>query len=391
MLVFLYLSGILGLVSGLTDPVARQYEKFSRNLLINIDVNSNILISPLSAFQALSMLYFGAESSTRRQLRRNLIGRGGWGGLVQMNRRITQVLKQANRAHGISLTSTNNVFAQRSMYINQDYQRTLKGVFDAPITRLNFGHPQKAAMQINQRVHKATRGLISNVVNEGDLGNSQTQMVLVNTLYFNGRWKFPFEGIERHPSFFFLSNGLFNRLPIKMMFKTGRFKHIKKDDLNLLELPYQGDQLVMECVWPATDITKALNSVDGLRSSLKWNHPKWAKVFLPRFKMEASIDLKQPLSNQNIQIQDMFNRRKADFRGINNRRNLFVGKLMQKVVLDVDTEGTKAAAATTAVMSARRSFVKVEELRVNEPFLVYIRHKTSNLILFKGLVRNPSE
>ncbi|MHC4199205.1 MAG: serpin family protein, partial [Planctomycetota bacterium] len=183
-----------------------------------------------------------------------------------------------------------------------------------------------------------------------------------------------------------------NRITVPTMRQTERFGYAEAEGLQVLELPYVGDELSMAILLPKK--THGLAEIEALldAGSMKTWLSRLAKrkvqVFLPRFKIEFGLDLKKALKSMGMPLA--FDDRKADFSGMDGRIWLYIGAVIHQAYVDVNEEGTEAAAATAVVMKGRSVAKAPPVFRADHPFIFLIRDRKTGSILFVGRVMNPT-
>ncbi|XP_076991403.1 serpin B11 isoform X4 [Tamandua tetradactyla] len=217
-------------------------------------------------------------------------------------------------------------------------------------------------------------------------------MVLVNVIYFKGQWKNKFEERETIKAPFQLSDG--KSVIVEMMHQTGMFKlaFIGEPQMQVLELPYVNNRLSMVILLPVglanlKQIEKQLN----LKTFQKWTSSsnmvkREVEVHIPRFRLEIKYELNTLL--RSLGMTDIFDQMKADLSGISPAKHLYLSKVIHKSYVDVNEEGTEAAAATGDSVGVKRLPIRAQFM-ANHPFLFFIRHIDTNTILFCGRLTSP--
>ena len=179
------------------------------------------------------------------------------------------------------------------------------------------------------------------------------------------------------------------------MRQTEKFEFAILDELSasMLEMPYTGNRLSLQLLLPRRGnnlaaLEQKLRTAD-LQQLFDANRgEEKVAVTLPRFKLEQTIPLTDQL--QKLGMNDMFVGGKADFSAIDGSRNLYVSEVVQKAFIEVNEEGSEAAAATGEVMMATSMPMPLEEFRADRPFLFFLRDKLTGMVLFQGRVADPS-
>ena len=349
----------------------------------------NMMVSPLSLTQTMAMLANGADGDTKAELVK-VLGFEGYS-LEEMNAyymNLNKGLLSVDKATKLSLA---NSFWINNQYTAIDsYKKTLQNSYDAEVQELPFDNTICA--KINQWAEENTYGCIKKVVNKSNI-NSNTVMALLNATYFKGIWKDKFK--EKN-SF----KGNFTA-PDKSSFveymKQESFEaNVYEDkDCKLIELPYGNEAFSMVVILPNEEITldKLMQNVDADR----WQ--SWMEqlsfhtnvlVQLPKFtgKYEYNENLKQTLIEMGV--VDAFSKHDADFSQMTETQ-VFVNFIKQSSFIEVNEEGTEAAAVVYIGENVSDSGMKVFEFKATRPFFYAIKEKSTNAILFMGKVTNPKE
>lgn len=352
----------------------------------------NIFISPYSISVALLMVYAGSRQNTASQMKKTLhINESKKEGVHDAHRKYISLLEEIKE---FDLHTANRMYINTNFKLLTKYFEEIKEMYHSLSENLDFGQaPKDAAGKINNWVQDVTKGKIKDIIPDGYL-NGNTALVLVNAIYFKGNWNNKFEKrLTKSEDFFKTST---EKVSVDMMFikKSFKLRQDSKHDCQILELPYEGSCLSMFIILPnQIDGIEALHkslSSDFLQSIIENQqfHSGEVEVKLPKFKMESSFELKQHLSA--LGMADLFDSNKADLSGISDCP-LFVSEVFHKAFVEVNEEGTEAAAATAAVVMTRCAIVRMPPLRfiANHPFMFLIVDKRSQMILFMGKLNKP--
>ncbi|XP_047231086.1 antithrombin-III [Girardinichthys multiradiatus] len=289
------------------------------------------------------------------------------------------------------LVSANRLFGDKSLSFNQTYQNISEAVYGAKLMPLNFKtNPDAARMTINNWISNKTENRIQDTLPSGAL-DSNTILVLVNTIFFKGQWKNKFPKENVIASDFYVDESPICQ--VNMMFQEIKFnyKDLPDEKVQLLEMPYRGDEITMVIILPnrGHPLSQVEENLDQnkLNSWLDQMRETTVSVTMPRFRVEDSFSLKEKL--QQMGLTDLFNPERASLPGILEHGHTFISDAYHKAFLEVNEEGSEAA-ATTVVMAVGRSFNHNREFfQADHPFLVIIRESTLNAVLFIGRVSNP--
>ncbi|XP_049624122.1 glia-derived nexin [Suncus etruscus] len=350
--------------------------------------HDNIVVSPHGIASALGMLQLGADGRTKKQL--TLVMRYSVNGAGKHLKKINKAI--SSKKNKDIVTTANAVFAQSGFRMQAPFIARSKDVFQCEVRSLDFKNPTNACDSINAWVKNETRGMIDSVLSPDLIDSALTRLVLVNTVYFKGLWKSRFQPENTKKRTFVAADGKSYQVPMLAQLSVFRCGSASiPGDLwyNFIELPYHGESISMLIALP-TETSTPLSaliphiSTDTIDSWMSIMVPKRVQVILPKFTAEAQTDLKEPLKY--LGLTDMFDPAKANFSKITKSESLHVSHVLQKAKIEVSEDGTKASAATTAILIARSSppwFI------VDRPFLFFIRHNPTGAILFMGQINKP--
>jgi serpin B len=304
-------------------------------------------------------------------------------------------LNDAGKSGLYQLSIANRLWGQEGHHFLEAFLKTLRDDYQADLQQLDFQtQPEQARQTINQWVEQATQGKIKDLIPQGLL-NEMTRLVLTNAVYFKGKWQQPFKPDATQPAPFFLSAGKQADVPLmyqKQHCRFGKFDLAGQAGLQVIELTYQGDELSMVVLLPnQKDGLSALEkqlSVDNLKQwTTKLAQPE-VKIWLPKFKLSAEFQLRDVLTDLGMPLA--FTPHRADFSGMDGQHDLYISAVVHKAYVDVNEEGTEAAAATgVGVVGAMARPPKPQEFRADHPFLFLIHDEKTGCILFLGRVTDP--
>jgi serpin B len=365
----------------------------SSNLSFAIDLykmlsgnDGNIALSPYSISSALAMTYAGARGNTASQMADvlnlpvndpNIHARFG---------ALTGALNSRGRGKGIDLSVANALWGQEGEDFLMGFLEITESVYGAGLKTVDFASdPERARGIINVWVRKETRQKIEELLKRGALDRS-TSLVLTNAIYFKGGWTNKFDpGLTREGDFWIAPG---SSVPVDMMHQKRKLKYFQTDEVQVLDLPYQGDEFSMIVLLPkALDGLGALErdlTAGTLDSWLSRMRVEDVSVSLPKFKLTSDLLLNEPL--QAMGMTDAFSLGKADFSGMTGEKNLFIDAVVHQAIVEVDEEGTEAAAATAVVMKKGPA---IPEFKADHPFMLLIRDNISGSLLFMGRVTKP--
>ncbi|XP_034413406.1 plasminogen activator inhibitor 1 [Cyclopterus lumpus] len=349
-------------------------------------VDQNVALSPYGVSSVLAMAQLGASGNTRRALTAamgfSLHERG-------MSRQQRLLQRDLSSEDGVETAS--GVMVERKMSLEKGYRRALAKAFQTHPNQVDFTKPDQAVSIINSWVSDHTAGAIPEFFASGSL-TDETRLVILNALHFQGLWKVPFDPKMTQERMFHCANG--SKVPVHMMrlanrYNYGEFVTANGVDYDVIEVPYKGDSLSMLLVSPfEPEVQLSTLSSDLSSQRIKQWRTELRNVkrqlAMPRFILNSEVNLKTALLNMGL--GDMFNLATADFTRITTDERLCVSKVLQRVKIEVNEQGTKGAAATVAVMFSRMA---VEEITLDRPFLFLIQHKQTGAVLFMGHFNQP--
>lgn len=346
----------------------------------------NAVLSPWSITSALSMTYPGARGATQTAFETVLHQ-----SLTQeryhraMNSVSLALDSRSQGAKDFQLRANNQLFTQTGMTVVPAFLDVLGEEYGAGVRLLDFAtQPEPSRKAINQWIDANTAHLIPELLKQGAV-TSDTRLALVNTLYFNAKWKTPFEHSRTANGTFTLGDG--STMQVPMMAGEGlAVRQATVDSVLALELPYKGDEVAMLVLAPPVGtLAQFEQSLDAakLRSFVDALTEGTAAVRMPKFEARSQADLKEVLTALGLGVAFTPN---ADFTGMQAEGGLAITAVVHEAVVKTDEAGTEAAAAT-AVIVGRVSLPQYVE--VDRPFLYLIRDRATGVVLFLGRVTRP--
>lgn len=353
----------------------------------------NIFFSPFSISSALAMVILGAKGSTAAQLSKTF----HFDSVEDIHSRFQSLNAEVSkRGASHTLKLANRLYGEKTYNFLPEYLASTQKMYGADLAPVDFLHASEdARKEINQWVKGQTEGKIPELLSVGVV-DSMTKLVLVNAIYFKGMWEEKFMTEDTTDAPFRLSKK--DTKTVKMMYQKKKFPFGYISDLKckVLEMPYQGGELSMVILLPKDieDESTGLKKIEKqitLEKLLEWTKRENLEfidvhVKLPRFKIEESYTLNSNLGR--LGVQDLFSSSKADLSGMSGSRDLFISKIVHKSFVEVNEEGTEAAAATGGIATFCM-LLPEEEFTVDHPFIFFIRHNPTSNVLFLGRVCSP--
>jgi serpin B len=379
--------------------VVEANNRFTFELYSNLDKDTgnsgkNIFFSPFSISTALALVYEGARGSTADQIQSvfhfptdNASRRSEY----------SAVLAGLNEGNsGYTLSTANALWAEKTYSFLPEYTRVAKVYYDADTKNLDFVHqPEQSRNTINKWVADQTNDKIKDLLPAGSI-DAATRLVITNAIYFKGMWVKQFEKDQTKDAPFTVAQG--RSVTVRMMQRTDEdaiYNYMETSSMQVLEMPYTskgGKALSMLVILPKGE---SLNSVEtslagsGLSDLKSKLTSQRVMVYFPKFKIETQYSLSKNLQSMGMPIAFSGN---ADFSGMDGTKDLAISDVVHKAFIDVNEEGTEAAAATGAVISLKAiaDVNPVPVFRADHPFLFFIVDDDTGNILFMGRVTNPN-
>lgn len=347
--------------------------------------DNNLMISPLSITQALSMTYNGANGETKTAFENVLHYEG------QTTAEVNQAALDLTRAllevdSKVDIKIANSIWYRQGFSVEQDFINANQTYYNAEVSELDFSNPASKDI-INNWVDEKTNHKIDKIV---DNINGDDVMFLINAIYFKGAWKAEFDKNDTEEKPFYLADG--STKNVAMMKIENDFSVYFEPDYSAIDLPYGQGNYSMVVLLPNDD--SSLNELINQLDNEEWNtlmqsmgEPSAWNLELPKFKFEYENTLNNELIDLGLGVafSDL-----ADFTGINKNGGLKISRVKHKTFVEVNEEGTEAAAVTSVVLGVTSVGPNTNTFIIDHPFLFVIKEKYTNAILFIGTVTDPS-
>jgi serpin B len=355
---------------------------------IAITDNRNLMLSPLSASTALTMLLNGCGGDTYTQLQGTLEYPSGMT-INDINEAYKSLVDQLLKADPkVKLALANAIFYRNAFNVKPPFLTTMSNYYKATVEALNFALPS-ALTTINKWASDNTNSKIPKVLDEID---PDAVMFIMNALYFNGDWSYQFDKSKTQERPFYPDSG--GTANVTTMNGEVGSKVIYRNAFKAIEMPYGRTNFTMVVIVPDGNLnsfytTFTPQSWDNLTSDLD-GMSDFGKmtVFMPKFKFSCEKYLDDQLKSMGM--VDAFIPFRANLSGISDQ-SIFVDFVKQNTFIEVDEEGTEAAAVTTIGIKLTSMPVEPDQFIIDKSFIFAIRERTTNTLLFIGKVVNPQE
>jgi serine protease inhibitor len=354
----------------------------------------NVVLSPVSAALALSMVLNGASGETKDEMLGALsLGGRGLDAINAANAQLIKLIRTPTRDVTLSVADSLWVNRRRAT-LRPDYQARMQASYDAEISDLDFADPNAAA-RINAWASQETHGRISKLIDRLDAADLS---LLLDAVYFKGQWTHKFDKAQTQPRDFTLAGGSAKQVP--RMAQSGRFEYFETGDLQAIRLPFGEGDLAMEVLLPAK--ASSLAELEKNLTSEHWKDwqtryaPLPGRIELPRFELKATYRLNEPLRTlgmmrafepEGSQLTDMLAPP-----GRAGAARFFISSVLQSIFWQVDEEGSEAAAVTAIGIRAAAVVRQPPpfQMIVDRPFFCAIEDRRSGALLFMGAIFDPS-
>ncbi|MCK5636258.1 MAG: serpin family protein, partial [Thermoplasmatales archaeon] len=292
--------------------------------------------------------------------------------------------------NGYTISTANAFWAHQDYTFLQEYLDLLENFYMAEAHELDFAKNIEAAEIINTWIEEQTNDKIKDMISPSSLSD-YTKLVLTNAIYFKGMWSIPFDAENTYTTDFELTAD--DAIQIDMMSEGGSdYNYTETDDLQIIELQYTGDDLSMIVVLPKENNVSIAESSLSTDNLAQWKNSLYVEevdIEIPKFKFEKKYALNDLL--RSMGIIDAFIPDIADFSKMDGTNALFISEAIHQSFVEVNEEGTEAAAATAIIMEATAMPEEPKSFIADHPFIFLIQHKETGAILFMGRVMNPAE
>ncbi|MFH1391118.1 MAG: serpin family protein [Candidatus Diapherotrites archaeon] len=347
----------------------------------------NVFISPWSLSSALGMTQEGARGNTLLEMQQVLNLPANDSERQSAFAHLFNSINSPNDAYQMS--TANAIWADDSLQMLEGFVNTVKTYYGAEARELDFAQSAQATNTINTWVEDKTNDKIKDLIPPNTL-SSDTRLVLTNAVYFKGTWQIQFDPKDTREEEFRTPDGTVMTDMMRITKNDDGFDYAEDELAQVLELPYKGDKLSMLILLPTEDslsnLEESLNAqkINSYRNSLQKTE---LPIYIPKFKFEEKYFLKENLPN--IGMIDAFSPN-ADFFGISDER-LLISEVIHQSFVEVNEEGTEAAAATAVIMEKTSSIGDPTIFKADHPFIFAIIDKDSGMILFLGKVADPTK
>ncbi len=379
----------------ISDPVNGS-NQFALDMLSQISdgQQKNIFLSPWSIYSALAIVHEGARGTTEKEMNDVLHFSDNENVTRQQFASAYDRLNPGDKGYALSVA--NALWVENDYPLLSNFTNDIDRNFHGIAKNVDFkGSTEDTRKTINSWVAERTGNKITDLISPVDI-SSDTRLIITNAVYFNGKWVNSFDKNLTQPRNFTTAEGKIIETP--MMHKDGNeflFNYLETDDMQALELPYQGERVSMIILLPKNDNISSLErslSLEKLSDIRKGLQERLVEVYIPKFKFSTKYSLVDNLKGIGLTIPFAS---EADFSGIDGKKDLFISDVIHQAFVDVNEEGTEAAAATAVIFGATAAppsrRIEIPVFRADHPFIFIIQERETGNILFMGRVSDPSK
>uniref|UniRef100_A0A0N4ZTI6 SERPIN domain-containing protein n=1 Tax=Parastrongyloides trichosuri TaxID=131310 RepID=A0A0N4ZTI6_PARTI len=346
--------------------------------------NKRFVFSPISLITALSMAYAGSKGETLEEFCKVVNSDNNSNETHEYFLELINSLKEIPENSELALTLANKIYVAHNFKILDSYSKLLKEYYEGNFENINFME-QDSANKINEFVSEATNKKITELVTQENF-NENTKIVLVNCLYFKGEWAKMFKEYNTYEDLFYETESVHKKM--EFMKRNDFLMHFENPDLQLVLLDYCDRRTQFGIILPKNkfQIENVIGNLNGddLAEMINKVSNKGVELHLPKFKMESAHNFNA--TQNNLGLKTGFSTA-ANFSGISNEGPLYISKIVQKVIIDVNEKGTEAAAATGVMIELLSMIYPPEDpiiIKADNPFFFFII-RDNKYILFNGI------
>ncbi len=355
--------------------------------------NDNLFHSPLSASLALAMTYAGARGTTATEMATALefklaapVLHRAFNGLTQELARRDGAVSGEVGGEPVKLSLVNALWGRTGAKFLPEFLDTLDVNYGAGLRLLDFGGDTEGSRQIiNRFVEQSTAGKIKDLIPTGVL-RPDTILVLTNAIHFKAPWLQPFDGMTADKPFTLASGQTVN---VPTMQRRGQLGYAETDDYQAVEIGYVGGKLSFFILAPKPGKRAAVEAaLDGARLQAAFDavKPTELQLELPKFSFDAKLSMKALLGKLGMPTAFTDS---ADFSGMNGQGGIVIGEVVHQAFIAIDEKGTEAAAATAVIAVPPSGPPPATPVKIDRPFLFFIRDRATGTVLFVGRLADP--
>jgi len=375
--------------SGSISDIVNGNNQFALDMFSKLgSQQENVFFSPWSIYSAIAMAREGAKGKTALEMQQ----------VMHLPENDSQRRQSFALAYdkfnakdaGYTLSTANAIWVEKDYPLLDNFTAAIERYYHGSAQNVDFKDAtEDTRSMINSWVESRTNSKIKDLISPGGI-SPKTQLVITNAVYFNGTWVISFDKNATRKGNFKTDDGRIIETPMmESVGRESRFNYTETGDMQILELPYQGKRISMIILLPKSDISSLEKSLTGRLAELtKGLQESRVDVYIPKFTFAAKYFMAKNLEDMGMPTAFTPG---ADFSGINGRKDLFINEVIHQAFVDVNEQGTEAAAATAVVMPTMAyGAPKTPVFDADHPFVFLIQDIETGNILFIGRVSDPS-
>lgn len=367
------------------NAIINANNQFALELYSKIKEDKNIFFSPYSISTALAMTYEGAKGQTAQEIQSVFHFPEDPSVRRPAFARIYNQINKKEKTY--KLHTANALWAEQTYQFLPEYLNTVERYYGGKTTNLDFiTKTEESRKIINDWVEEKTNNKIKDLIPQGAI-NQLTRLVLTNAIYFKGTWVKQFDKKYTREGDFRISPN--NIVKVQMMsLPDEEFNYADTEKLQILEMPYDGEELSMLILLPKEDDLAYLEETLSVEKLSEWRNmltKQEVDIYMPKFTFETKYFMVETLKEMGMPTA--FIPDSADLSGMDGTRNLFISNIIHQAFVEVNEEGTEAAAATAVIVAITGMPTNI--FRADHPFIFIIQQRETGNILFLGKVVDP--
>ncbi|AEH51940.1 serpin family protein [Pseudothermotoga thermarum] len=372
------------------NSVSDSINDFGFNIFKVLPAEQNLFISPTSISMALTMTSFGAAGKTLQEMLETLcLSKFEERDILKSYRELVKFLNEKSEYYELRIA--NALWAQQGYPFLESFLKVVSENFQAPVEEVDFVDSVQRGQtraKINKWISDVTNGRIPELISADDI-DELTRLVLTNAIYFKGKWLYQFDSEKTQKDVFHSITG---DVEVDMMKISQDFEYYEDENVQVAKIPYIGEKLYMLVVLPKKG--RSIREVEERLNSKVFS--KWIAntsltkldLSMPRFKFRNRFSLVKPLMELGMVLAFT---NYADFSRMTPVNDLKITEVLHEAFIEVNEEGSEAAAATAVIMGIKMAFASPIVLKLDRPFLFFVVEKSQNLVLFMGRVVDPTK
>jgi serpin B len=378
--------------SGSISDIVNGNNQFALEMFSKLgDQQENVFFSPWSVYLALAMASEGAKGKTAKEMQQ--VMHFPENDSLRMQSFASAYDMFNAKDAGYILSTANALWVEKEYPLLSNFSADIEKYYHGTARNVDFkGATEDTRKTINSWVEERTNNKIKDLISPGGI-NLQTQLVITNAVYFNGLWVRSFDKNATKKGDFKTGDGRIIETPMmESLGKESLFNYTETGDMQMLELPYKGKKISMIILLPKSDDISLLEkslSIERLAEWKKGLREGQVDVYIPKFTFTAKYFMARNFEDMGMSTAFT---PEANFSGISGRKDLFINEIIHQTFVDVNEEGTEAAAATAIAMpTMARDAPRIPVFNADHPFVFIIQDTETGNILFMGRVSDPSK